>query len=117
MITKEYPSASKANEVDPVARFETILLAGNKCLTNVSNRLFKLQQVIEEAVKKLPVASFNQFRTVLAWKFEQKSDLWTRLKSSGVAVLFSCFALSSSARSFRVSALKHPPSILKCRKS
>jgi len=52
MITKEYSSASKANEVDPTARFEPILLAGNKCLTNVSNRLFKLQQVIEETVKK-----------------------------------------------------------------
>ena len=52
MITKEYPAASKAAEVDPAARFESILIAGTKCLTYVSNRLFKLQQAIEEAVKK-----------------------------------------------------------------
>ena len=52
MVTKEYSSANNVAEVDPATRFESILLAGNKCLTNVSNRLFKLQQAIEEAVKK-----------------------------------------------------------------
>ena len=43
MITKEYPPASKSAGTNPVERFESILIAGNKCLTNVSNRLFKLQ--------------------------------------------------------------------------
>ena len=52
MITKEYSSASSEVESNPMQKFEASLIAGNKCLTNVSNRLFKLQQIIEEYVKK-----------------------------------------------------------------
>ena len=51
MVTKEYSSAPKA-ESNPMEKFETILNAGNKCLTNVAQSNQSVRRTIDDATKK-----------------------------------------------------------------
>ena len=51
MVTKEYSSASKA-ENNPMEKFETILQAGNRCLNNVAQSNQSVRRTIDDATKK-----------------------------------------------------------------
>ncbi len=51
MVTKEYSSASKA-ENNPMEKIETILNAGNKCLNNVAQSNQSVKRTVDDATRK-----------------------------------------------------------------
>ena len=51
MVTKEYSSASKA-ENNPLEKFEAILHAGNKCLNNVAQSNQSVKRTVDDATRK-----------------------------------------------------------------
>ena len=51
MVTKEYSTATQA-ESNSMEKFETILHAGNKCLTNVAQSNQSVRRTIDDATKK-----------------------------------------------------------------
>ena len=51
MVTKEYSSASKA-ENNPMEKFETILQAGNRCLNNVAQSNQSVKRTVDDAARK-----------------------------------------------------------------
>tara|TARA_Y100000589_G_scaffold282186_1_gene279549 strand:- start:140 stop:520 length:381 start_codon:yes stop_codon:yes gene_type:complete len=51
MVTKEYSTATQA-ESNSMEKFETILHAGNKCLTNVAQSNQSVKRTVDEATRK-----------------------------------------------------------------
>ena len=51
MVTKEYATATQA-ESNSMEKFETILHAGNKCLTNVAQSNQSVKRTVDEATRK-----------------------------------------------------------------
>jgi len=51
MVTKEYSTATQA-ESNSMEKFETILHAGNKCLTNVAQSNQSVKRTVDETTRK-----------------------------------------------------------------
>ena len=76
MVNKEFSSATKA-ENNPMEKFETILHAGNKCLTNVAQSNQAVRRTVDEATRKF-FASHDHLSTEIKEQF---------LRFSGVLVV------------------------------